>query len=162
VTNNLATFIFPIFHPNFFNKQISHVCVCVCLYIICAFCSFLNLRWKESRRLVMRMMSTWHWISSIFNHQKIHSIYLSFSCTSFLSIFYQKMITCNLVILQFILYIIPWKQAGRQPRLHIMQWSRWTDNWSVSTFISSNRGECSCYNWSRWTDNSTLLQCPLN
>jgi len=92
----------------------------------------------------MRMMSTWHRISSIFNHQKIHSIFLSFSCTSFLSIFYQKMITCNLVILQFILYIIPWKQAGRQPRLHIMQWSRWTDNWSVSTFISSNHGECSC------------------
>ena len=78
-------------------------------YLICAFCSFLNLRWKESHRLVMRMMSTWHRISSIFNHQKIHSIFLSFSRTSFLSIFYQKMITCNLVILQLIFLIIPKK-----------------------------------------------------
>jgi hypothetical protein len=89
-------------------------------YLICAFCSFLNLRWKESHRLVMRMMSTWHRISSIFNHQKIHSIYLSFSRTSFLSIFYQKMITCNLVILQFFLLFpkknnVPNNKLSRSP-----------------------------------------------
>ena len=43
---------------------------------------------------------------------KIHSIFLSFSRTSFVRIFYQKMIACNLVILPFILIMSLSMEAG--------------------------------------------------
>jgi hypothetical protein len=102
------------------------VCVCVCVNLLCAFCSFftsvctnhlvLVVRWKGSHHLLWMT-----WQSSILNHY--------FSRTSFLNIFYQKMIACNLVTSVY--PIIPWKQAGTggssQPRLQIMQWSRWTE-----------------------------------
>jgi hypothetical protein len=51
-------------------------------------------------------MSTWYRMSSIFNH---YCPTLSFSCTSFLSIFYQKMIACSLFPknnIMFLLYVI--------------------------------------------------------
>jgi hypothetical protein len=51
-------------------------------------------------------MSTWYRMSSIFNH---YCSTLSFSCTSFLSIFYQKMIACSLFPknnIMFLLYVI--------------------------------------------------------
>jgi len=72
------------------------------LSFFCLYWSFL-VRWKGSNHLLWRRLTTWHGISWVFNQKKIHSICLSFSRTSFLSIFYQKMIACNFVILQFIL-----------------------------------------------------------
>jgi hypothetical protein len=79
--------------------------------LLCTFWSFftsvctnhlvLVVRWKGSHHLLWR---TGHW--SIFNHY--------FSRTSFLSIFYQKMIACNLVISVYPIYYS--MEAGRHRR----------------------------------------------
>ena len=84
------------------------------LSFFCLFWSFL-VRWKGSNHLLWRRLTTWHGISWIFNQKMIHSIYLSFSRTSFLIIFYQKMIACNLVILQFILLFHGSRPASEVP-----------------------------------------------
>jgi hypothetical protein len=65
----------------------------------------LLIRWEWSQQMRWSGHFQWemgHQISSILNHKKIHSS-LSFSCTSFLSIFYQK-ITCNYLFFSFPYY----------------------------------------------------------